>query len=326
MKSIRSLYRENMFLFWLILPIVLLVIGSLIMIPQIRPSIFPITEFTVNGGPSDTNLELNLWLNSLPSGTVPKDFTVEYDVEYYIMSNSSRKPDYVSMTSIHGFAGGFGTGFQGNGTATTLFFYDGKKAWWVDYNVWSFTSNSEMSLVSSDPSYFPFETYDSPIILFWTSSNVSPTIRLRSGSLSGYVLSLRPLGRLNNTYVWQQFDLGQRLFMGLPSFDISAFQVIAQKDPSSLAVYSVYFAFIFFAIYYPAALSRLSRIPLNQKIQTFVGLSIAVVAFLWTIRQVAESLTYVEILIMGELLTWVFLEVVGMLKHHKRNHVLDKWL
>jgi hypothetical protein len=97
--------------------------------------------------------------------------------------------------------------------------------------------------------------------------------------------------------------------MGKPSVDALAFQVVVQRDISSLILYSAYVIFVTLIIYYSAALSRIASVELPSKLQMFVGLSIAVVAFLWSVRPVVGTITIVEVGLMFGLFVWLLIEI-----------------
>ena len=97
--------------------------------------------------------------------------------------------------------------------------------------------------------------------------------------------------------------------MGKPSVDVLAFQIIIQRDSCSLALYTLYVLFIILIVYYSATLSRFALRELNNRLQLFVGVSIAVIAFLWSIKPVVGTITYVEVGLMIGLLIWLFIEV-----------------
>jgi len=243
----------------------------------------------------------------------PESFEAKWNIGYHIMANSTREPGEVCMATIPPSGTGFGIPFEAPGKPNTFYFWIDDKLIGVDYNSWSFVRNSTLQL-NPHSEMFPIDTYISPKILIWTSDGAYPKIELRSGSFPGFVLYLKEIGIIDRNQVYKEFNLVQRLAFGFPANDPLAFQIIAQRNTSSLGVYLAYLFFIFFAIYYVAALSRLARFPLNQKIQIFVGLSIAGVAFLWMIRQAAGALSYAEIVIMAEILTWILLEAKETLK------------
>jgi len=136
-----------------------------------------------------------------------------------------------------------------------------------------------------------------------------PQTQIQSYGSPPHVESTLELRLVTPDALYKQFDIGDKLFMGKPSVDALAFQVVIQRDRSSLILYSAYVIFVALIIYYSATLSRIASVELPSKLQMFVGLSIAVVAFLWSVRPVVGTITIVEVGLMFGLFVWLLIEI-----------------
>jgi len=161
---------------------------------------------------------------------------------------------------------------------------------------------------------FPIDKFESPVIYVWTDPEIYPFIELESPKMSGVVLTLRPVGLTDPKKVYESFTIAQKMGHGMPNVKPFGFQIVIQRDTNFILLYLLYFSFVFFLIYYIAALSRLIKINFERKIQMFATLSISVIAFIWSLRQIAGTVSYIELILMLEIFSWIFIEIVLNIK------------
>jgi hypothetical protein len=176
---------------------------------------------------------------------------------------------------------------------STFFFKDDGKAWWDEYRTWKYSCDAASPFKWMTQS-FPIDTFESPPIYVWADDKSYPTIKLETPAISGFVVSLRPLGLADPMAVYQSESLIQKLAFSLPNSAPYGFQIVIQRDPSSVTLYSSYFFFIFIVIYLVGTFSRLVTTDIDKRLGIIATLSISVIAFLWTLRQIAGSITSVE--------------------------------
>jgi multisubunit Na+/H+ antiporter MnhF subunit len=194
---------------------------------------------------------------------------------------------------------------------TTYFFTVNGKWTWGDYKTWTYTYDSSLSLQWKKLEAFPFDSFESQIIYVWTSDAIYPEIKLEAPVVKGFVVTLRPIGPVDPGTVFSSMSLGERMFIGIsPNAEPYGFQIIVQRDPSSIFLYSLYFFTIFFLVYFIGAFSYLSGIDVEKRIGLLATLSISVVAFAWTLRQIAGSITYIEGILMIEIFGFIVHEIV----------------
>jgi hypothetical protein len=197
---------------------------------------------------------------------------------------------------------------------------------WVDYNTYRYSGKMVLPIPYKSPERFPADTYTSSTIYVWFSEPIYPDVKidLYSSIPKGCIVHTRELGLVDRHKLFEQFDIGDRLFMGTPEVDALAFQVVIQRDSQSLLMYSAYIVFIAMIIYYSAAFSRIASIRLSNRLQMLVGLSITVMAFLWTVRPIVGTITLPEVGLMLGLLSWLLIEVRDWYKRQRQRQASQK--
>jgi len=192
----------------------------------------------------------------------------------------------------------------------------------LDYRTWKYSYTSVLTLEWNSVG-FPVDIFESPIIYVWTTLDIYPSIELESPEPTGFVFTLRKVGLTDPKKAYESFTIAQKMGQGLPSVQPFGFQIVIQRDTNFMLLYLLYFLFVFFLIYYIAALSRLTKIGFERKIQLLATLSISVIAFIWTLRQIAGTICYIELTLMFEIFAWIFIEAVFVIKT-KRSTRTDK--
>jgi hypothetical protein len=142
-----------------------------------------------------------------------------------------------------------------------------------------------------------------------------PIIKLEAPSIPGFVVTLRPIGKASPEQVFNAENFFERAFVG-QSQSAYEFQMVIQRDPSSIFLYLLYFFSVFFLIYFVGGLSRFLVDDVEKRLGIIATLSISVIAFLWTFRQIAGAITYVEGILLFELFFFVILEIADRTERH----------
>ena len=296
-------------LIWLLFfPLLIVMLMVAWMLPCFLVSSFPQTQIQSYGSPThvESTLELKLAINDIN----PDFCTFSYTMRYRVEVNYTVEADF-HMLIIPKGNGPCGVGVPFGSLKFEGISYSFNATSWTDYNTYSYSGEMTLPIPYKSPEQFPADTYASSTIYIWFSKAVYPkvNINLYSSIPKSFIVSIRELGLVTPDALYKQFDIGDKLFMGKPSVDALAFQVVVQRDISSLILYSAYVIFVTLIIYYSAALSRIASIELPSKLQMFVGLSIAVVAFLWSVRPVVGTITIVEVGLMFGLFVWLLIEI-----------------
>jgi len=296
-------------LIWLVsLPLLMVMIITAWIFPCFLVSSFPQTQIQSYGAPShvDSTLELKIAINDIN----PDFCTFGYTMTYRVEVNHTVKADF-HMLIIPKGNGPCGVGIPFDNLKFDGISYSFNATSWTDYNTYSYSGEMALPIPYKSPEQFPADTYVSSTIYVWFSEPIYPKVKidLYSSIPKSSTVSIRELGLVTPDTLYEKFDILDKLFMGKPSVDALAFQVVVQRDSRSLILYSAYVLFIALIIYYSAVLSRLASIQLSNKLQMFVGLSIAVVAFLWSVRPVVGTITLVEVGLMFGLFVWLLIEI-----------------
>ena len=278
--------------------------------PSLIRSIYPIHYSPSYKTSTDVYLVLHIRILNASISDNAGSLSVKWEVEYNILINSSRKPGTFSLVEILPGWSGFSVPLYNYSPKNTTYFFKTDGEWtWVDFKTWTYSYKSAVTL-QWNPHSFPIDTFESPLICVWTREGIYPNIKLKTPKIAGYVITLETLGLKDPVEVCQSFTLPQKLSIGLPSRSPFCFKIIVQRDMNSIFLYFAYFFFIFFIIYYIAVLSNLLKMDIKKKISMFASLSISVIAFIWTMRQIAGSISYMELVLMMELFGWMVIEIV----------------
>ena len=303
-----TMCRRSAWIWLVFLPLLIMTLIIAWIFPCFLVSFFPQTQVQSYGAPLhvDSTLELKFAINDIN----PDFCTFSYTMEYHVEVNYTVKADF-HMLIIPKGNGPCGVGVPFDNLKYEGISYTFNATSWTDYNTYSYSGEMTLPIPYKSPEQFPADTYVSSTIYVWFSEPVYPKVKidLYSSIPKSSIVSIRELELVTPDTLYEKFDIGDKLFMEKPSVDALAFQVVVQRDSRSLILYSAYVLFIALIIYYSAALSRLASIELPNRLQMFVGLSIAVVAFLWSVRPVVGTITLVEVGLMFGLFVWLLIEI-----------------
>lgn len=304
----RKISRASALIWFLFFPLLIVILMVAWMFPSFLVSCFPQTQIQSYGFPphAESTLELKLAINDINPDFCTFSYTMRYRVEV----------NYTVRADFHMLIIPKGNGTCGIGVPFDNLKYDGisytfNATSWTDYNTYSHSGAMTLPIPYKSPEQFPADTYVSSTIYVWFSEPVYPKVKINlySSIPKSSIVSIKELGLVTPDTLYEQFDIGDKLFVGKPLIDVLAFQILVQRDRPSLILYSAYVLFIALMIYYSATLSRIASIELSSKLQMFVGLSIAVIAFLWSVRPVVGTITFVEVGLMFGLFVWLLIEI-----------------
>lgn len=300
----------------MVVPGILLLTFSSITVPTFWLSAYPITRIPSCKTPNDVYLLLNIRLTNISNNRF-ESISAKWEVIYNILPNSSREPTRVSLAETLPGWSGFSASLGDYPSENTTYFFNKNGIWtWSRYRTWKYSYASVLTLKWNSVG-FPVDMFESPIIYVWTTPDIYPSIKLESPETTGFVFTLRKVGLTDPKKVYESFTIAQKLGQGLPSVQPFGFQLVIQRDSNFMLLYFLYFLFVFFLIYYIAALSRLTKMELERKIQLLATLSISVIAFIWTLRQIAGTICYIELTLMVEIFALIFIEVIFFIKIKK---------
>jgi hypothetical protein len=296
-------------------PIVIILLFLFMTGPQILDSVHPRTHVDSLNLPNDVQLKITLepTVNDFDQNYFPMVCTVEMGVE----ENSTREPDFNILVipgpvPSNSSLGVLGVSVPFGGLVDAGNYYVLTNSNWSTFEGYSYTVNLLSAYSIRASGRFPGDFYSSSTIYVWFSAPFYPSIELSPASSlpRGFVAFLtnpefvKPEEFYNN-----RIDRISHLFIGMPSNDVLTFQIVVQRDSSSIFLYSFYTVIILYAACEVLVLSYYKIESLEGRLEVFVGLAIASVAFLWSIRQGTNVISWSEIVLIIALGTWISFEV-----------------
>lgn len=308
-------------------PIGLMLLFLLMTWPQILNALSPRNEINATGLPPDVDLELTL---TLSVDDLDKNyFSFPCAMKMGIRENSTRRLDYnIKVMPEPVFAGSIATGvsvpfdnLQDQGEYVKFSKYANGSVTSERYEKYTYDVDLSSAYVLRVSARFPGDFYQSSIIYVWFNEPFYPDVKLSltSSLPRGFIAFLTAPDFIGpDEFYMNRIEPFDRLFTGKPAYDVMTFQIVIQRDPSSLSLYSIYTFIVLYASYEVLILSRLRMRALKDRLNIFVGLSIASIAFLWSIRQVANIVSWSEVVLIVMLGVSITIEVINAYKE-KRN-------
>lgn len=283
--------------------VVLTILFILILGLPIWHAFFP-TE-AISGTNLLTDVDLKIILQPSLTDLNANYFSFSCNMQMYIMENSTRKLDYNVLLAPPPIvessnATGFSVPFQ-NLTPqgeVVIFSQDYKQYWRAQE--YTYQTSMSSAYIAKESVLFPGDYYSSSVIYVWFSEpfypeiDLSPTSSLPRG-FTAYLSS--PSFVKPDEFYRNEVQGFSRLFIGKPSYDVMAFQIIFQRDTPSMVSYSIYAFILLYASGVVLILSHFRIVELKDRLSIFVGLAIASIAFLWSIGQVAGVISWSEIVL-----------------------------
>jgi hypothetical protein len=308
-------------------PIVLMLLLILMTGPQILNALLPRSEINARDLPSDVNLEMTF---TLSVDDLDKNyFSFACAMKMGIRENSTRRLDYnIRVEPGPAFAGPMVTeasvrfeNLEDQGEYVSFIEYSNGSWTSERFEKYTYDVNLSSTYVLRDSLKFPGDSYQSSVVYVWFNEpfypeiKISPTSSLPRGFIA--FLTVPELVSPDEFYMNRIVPF-ERLFTGKPAHDVMAFQIVIQRDSSSLWLYSIYTFIVLYASFEALVLSHFRIKELKDRLNIFVGLSIASVAFLWSIRQVTNIASWSEVVLIGMLGVSMTKEVIISCKE-KRN-------
>jgi hypothetical protein len=317
--------------FWLIGgPTVLGLLFLLMTGSQIMNALLPQTHINAIDLPQDVDLGVTL---TLSIEDLDKNyFSFACAMKMGIRENSTRRFGYnIRVEPQPVFAGSMTTGvsvpfenLQDEGEYIKLIEYPNGSWTSERYEQYTRDDNLSSAYVLRANVRFPGDFYQSSVVYVWFNRPFYPEIKLSPTSSlpPGFIVYLTAPEFINpDEFYMNRIEPFERLFTSKPAYDVMAFQIVIQRDFSSLGLYSIYTLILLYLSCEVLILSHF-RIPkLKDRLNIFVGLSIANIAFLWSIRQVANTISWSEIVLVAMLAIWISLEVKSAYKSMKTQPI-----
>jgi hypothetical protein len=290
--------------FWLAGFVVFLIILFLLMSGSpISHAFFPTKEIGGINLPQDVWLRITLQPSVTDLNT--NYFSFSCGMEMDIMENSTRKLDYnillvpppiIESSNTTGVFVPF-QNLKAEGEVL-MFSSDYKQSWRSQQ--YTYQASMSSAYIEKENVLFPGDFYSSSVIYVWFNEPFYPDVVLSPTSsfprgFTGYLSS----PRLITSDEFYRYDIEpfSRLFISPPSYDVMAFQIILQRDASSLLTYTIYSFILLYASGVVLILSRFRVDDLKDRLSIFVGLAIASIAFLWSVGQVVGVISWSEIVL-----------------------------
>jgi hypothetical protein len=304
-------------------PVVLVLLLLLMTGPQILNALLPRNQINARDLPPDIDLKMTLMLSV---DDLDKNyFSFACAMKMGIRENSTRRLDYnIRVKPEPVFACSMATGvsvpfenLQDQGEYVKFSQYSNGSWTSERYEQYTYDGNLSSAYVLRANARFPGDFYQSSIVYVWFNEPFYPEIKLSPTSSlpRGFIAFLTAPEFISpDEFYMNRIEPFDRLFTGKPAYDVMTFQIVIQRDPSSLWLYSIYTFIILYASYEVLILSHHRMKALKDRLNIFAGLSIASVAFLWSIRQVANIASWSEVVLIMMLGASITVEVVNAYK------------
>lgn len=308
------------FLVLVILPAILISAYILFMLPQLLTSINQQTVIPASGLFSDMPI-LELSIEPSIENLDISYFTTKSTMNLYIKENATIETGYNLIVIPMGYdsgSHGVGVPFQNLPHEYPAYVINSTQDWeWITCDKYSYSENLQIPIAHRFPERFPADHYLSSTIYVWFSGSFYPEVKLSPASSvpRGFILTLSQPRLVDPTdFYLNILPPLFRLAYSKPANRVLAFEIGIQRDSQSLQLYVIYIAFLLLFTYEILAISRLKVKQLKDKINIFVGLAIASIAFLWSIRLVVNVMTFSEILLATIIAGWLLLEIKDALR------------
>jgi len=308
-------------------PIVLALLLLLMTGPQILSALLPRNEINARDLPSDVDLKITF---TLSVDDLDKNyFSFECTMKMGIRENSTKRLDYnIRVKPEPVFAGSMATGvsvpfenLKDQGEYVKFSQYSNGSWTSERFEQYTYRDNLSSAYVLRANVRFPGDFYQSSVVYVWFNEPFYPEIEVSPTSSlpRGFIAFLTAPEFISpDEFYMNRIEPFDRLFTGKPAYDVMTFQIVIQRDSSSLSLYLIYTFIVLYASYEVLILSHLRMKALKDRLNIFVGLSIASVAFLWSIRQVANIASWSEDVLIVMLGASITIEVINAYKE-KRN-------
>jgi hypothetical protein len=305
--------------FWLIGgPTVLGLLFLLMTGPQIVNALLPRTQINAIDLPPDVDLGVTLMLSV--DDLDRNYFSFACAMKMGIRENSTRRFGYnIRVKPEPVFADSMVTGIsvpfenlQDEGEYVKFIEYSNGSWTSERYEQYTRDDNLSSAYVLRANARFPGDFYQSSVVYVWFNEPFYPEIKLSPTSSlpRGFIAFLTAPEFISpDEFYMNRIEPFDRLFTSKPTYDVMTFQIVIQRDSSSLGLYSIYTLIVLYVSCEVLILSHFRITELKDRLNIFVGLAIANIAFLWSIRQVANTISWSEIALVAMLGIWISLEV-----------------
>jgi len=306
--------NRKKYVIWLVVfPIILTFACSIYVLPQILTASNRRTQIPSSGLFPDMALELIIEssVEDLGMGY----FTSQCTMNLYIEENSTRKTSYNIMVIPMGLEPGpYGVHipFENLQHEYPSYLRNLLTMELITCDKYFYSRNLRMPIASSFPERFPGDFYLSSTIYVWFSGAFYPEITLSPTSSvpRGFILSLTEPRLVNATHFYLNIlPPVHRISVSLPPNDVLAFEIVIQRDMGSLLLNLVYIGFLLWFTSEVIAISHLKIKQVSDRLKILVGLSITSIAFLWSVREVANVITWSETVLAFIIGLGIFFEI-----------------
>jgi hypothetical protein len=299
----------------IIVPVLLFFLSFIIVYPQIKHAIYPLKEIESSGLLSDIHLNIHIEPHI---ETLEKDsFSATISMILGIKENSSFQTDYTLLIRPQGVGSaisGVSVPFSNLQSEDWYYSYNSLTDKWSTYLKYSYTNEFRIPIFARARELirFPGDYFKSSTLNIWFSGDYYPEINLSPTSSvpRGFLLRFTEPTYINATYFYEDLiDPIDRFGIGKPSNNVLSTQIIIQREAESIIMYNFYISFLLIITYEVLMLAHLFVQCIQDRLKICVGLAITNITFLWSIRQVTNTITWSELVMATILLMWLFNEV-----------------
>src|SRR3990170_164883 len=255
-------------------PIVLVFLLLMMTSPQMLNALLPRNQIEAKNLPQDVDLKITL---TLSVDDLDKNyFSFACAMKMGIRQNSTRRLDYnIRVRPQAVFAGSMATwvsvpfeNLQDKGEYVRFGQYSNGSWASERFEQYTYDENLSSAYLLRANARFPGDFYESSVVYVWFNEPFYPEIKLSiiSSLPRGFVAFLTaPEFIKPDEFYLNRVEPFDRLFTGKPAYDVMTFQIVVQRDSSSLWLYSIYTFIVLYASYEVLVLSHLRMKELKDR-------------------------------------------------------------
>jgi hypothetical protein len=249
-----------------------------------------------------------LHLTAIADTDSPNSFTINYEVSYYVQPGLNNSTRFTMITTGTEPNAGIGISLDSSHYLGLSYFLL-ENGTWLEYDTWQYSGTMKLYISYRQTELFPYDIYQTQWLYIWFNSTVYPRITLESVPSPGFELSIDERGLVNRNSTWEEMSLGQRLFVGVPEVSPLSIRLETFRSPTDRFYFATFSFSIDLMVFWVPTLTVLSVKSLADRIKILSGIAISVLAFMWTLTPLVQSITYTQLFAILVILIWSGAEV-----------------
>ena len=244
-------------------------------------------------------------------------FEFDLSIKYYSLNGTSVPCRAYVIILGDGSYGDIGVSLSEFEYKEIVYFHSNDS--WTIYEKWEYQISGGFPREISTETDFPYDRYISPRFCIWTNTTSEIEIRLVSDAPDGYVMSLSDYHFASSTSVWNEMNLGQRLFVGVPEMDPLMFRVSTYRNQTARLVLVVPLTALLILFSWLAVLTTIKVSDETRRLQILLGSTIGIFGTILSLTQSARGVSFFLLAGIAFPAVWLLSEIVGHLREERKK-------